>query len=289
MTPDDIPWDEFDCLFIGGDDAFKESGLIRRTCREAKRRHKWVHMGRVNSLRRMLIALDFGVDSVDGTYLLHEARKGACRGSHPRCRRLASPDLLRATTKGPARARGPRSPGRADRRLHGLPLLTPTISIERCADTAGVGVNNNPFGVQECPARRRPPVITARRSGPAAISPTSSNRSAVITRPMVRQGRSYFSFNVKCHGVRLDFEESDRGLSQQWILRRRRDLARQPRMAGPSPSQARRGRAALVRLGRRRCLPHGHRFGLLQPFVRWDRGRGRICLDGPIRRPCWNP
>ncbi len=33
-------------------------------------------MGRVNSLRRLLIALDFGVDSVDGTYLLHEARKG---------------------------------------------------------------------------------------------------------------------------------------------------------------------------------------------------------------------
>jgi len=76
MTPDGIPWDEFDCIFIGGDDAFKESGLIRRTCREAKRRLKWVHMGRVNGLRRMLIAHDFGVDSVDGTYLLHEARKG---------------------------------------------------------------------------------------------------------------------------------------------------------------------------------------------------------------------
>ena len=76
MTPDSIPWDDFDCLFIGGDDAFKESGLIRRTCREAKRRRKWVHMGRVNGLRRLLIALDFGVDSVDGTYLLHEARKG---------------------------------------------------------------------------------------------------------------------------------------------------------------------------------------------------------------------
>ena len=33
-------------------------------------------MGRVNGLRRLLIAQDFGVDSVDGTYLLHEARKG---------------------------------------------------------------------------------------------------------------------------------------------------------------------------------------------------------------------
>jgi hypothetical protein len=27
-------------------------------------------------VRRLLVALDFGVDSVDGTYLLHEARKG---------------------------------------------------------------------------------------------------------------------------------------------------------------------------------------------------------------------
>ncbi len=33
-------------------------------------------MGRVNGLRRLRVALDFGVDSVDGTYLLHEARKG---------------------------------------------------------------------------------------------------------------------------------------------------------------------------------------------------------------------
>jgi hypothetical protein len=76
MSMRSIPWDEFDCLFIGGNDAFKESDLIRSTCSEAKRRRKWVHMGRVNGLRRLLIALDFGVDSVDGTYLLHEARKG---------------------------------------------------------------------------------------------------------------------------------------------------------------------------------------------------------------------
>jgi len=33
-------------------------------------------MGRVNSLRRLRIARDFGVDSVDGTYLLHESKKG---------------------------------------------------------------------------------------------------------------------------------------------------------------------------------------------------------------------
>lgn len=76
MTPQSIPWDEFDCLFIGGQDAFKEGPIVRDACREARRRGKWVHMGRVNSLRRMRIALDFGVDSVDGTYLLHESKKG---------------------------------------------------------------------------------------------------------------------------------------------------------------------------------------------------------------------
>ncbi len=76
MTPGSIPWDEFDCLFIGGRDDFKEGPLVWDACREAHRRGKWVHMGRVNGLRRLLIALDFGVDSVKGTYLLHESRKG---------------------------------------------------------------------------------------------------------------------------------------------------------------------------------------------------------------------
>jgi len=76
MTSGSIPWDDFDCLFIGGRDGFKEGSIVRDACPEARIRGKWVHMGRVNSLRRLLIALDFGVDSVDGTYLLHEARKG---------------------------------------------------------------------------------------------------------------------------------------------------------------------------------------------------------------------
>jgi len=76
MTPGGIPWDEFECLFIGGRDDFKEGTVVRDACREARRRSKWVHMGRVNSLRRFRVALDFGVDSVDGTYLLHEAAKG---------------------------------------------------------------------------------------------------------------------------------------------------------------------------------------------------------------------
>jgi hypothetical protein len=76
ITLGSIPWDEFDCLFIGGADAFKEGPIVRNACREARRRGKWTHMGRVNGLRRLRIALAFSVDSVDGTYLLHEARKG---------------------------------------------------------------------------------------------------------------------------------------------------------------------------------------------------------------------
>jgi hypothetical protein len=111
MTPDSIPWDDFDCLFIGGDDVFKESGLIRRTYREAKRRRKWVHMGRVNGLRRLLLALDFGVDSVDGTYLLHEARKGRAweaphevvgwlRKAHAERRRRVRRGLMRLGVEG---------------------------------------------------------------------------------------------------------------------------------------------------------------------------------------------
>lgn len=65
----DVPWDEFDCLFIGGTTAWKLSRHAHDLAREAKARGKWLHMGRVNSRRRWLIADYFGCDSVDGTYL----------------------------------------------------------------------------------------------------------------------------------------------------------------------------------------------------------------------------
>lgn len=64
-----IPWDEFDCLFIGGDTEFKLSEQSRELVTEAKDRNKWVHMGRVNSYRRLKLADDWGCDSADGTYL----------------------------------------------------------------------------------------------------------------------------------------------------------------------------------------------------------------------------
>ena len=64
-----LPWDEFDVLFIGGDTAWKLGRHARRLVSEAKARGKWVHMGRVNSARRLRYADAIGCDSADGTYL----------------------------------------------------------------------------------------------------------------------------------------------------------------------------------------------------------------------------
>lgn len=65
----EIPWDLIDAIFIGGDTAFKLGPIAEAITREAKARGKWVHMGRVNSFKRLKIANDWGCDSADGTYL----------------------------------------------------------------------------------------------------------------------------------------------------------------------------------------------------------------------------
>lgn len=65
----DVPWDEFDCLFLGGSTEWKLGPVARTAPIEAKRRGKWVHMGRVNSERRFRYAAAIGCDSADGTYL----------------------------------------------------------------------------------------------------------------------------------------------------------------------------------------------------------------------------
>jgi hypothetical protein len=64
-----VPWDAVDCLFVGGDDAWKLGEPSWGLCAEAKRRGKRVHMGRVNSFRRLKACAVSGVDSADGTYL----------------------------------------------------------------------------------------------------------------------------------------------------------------------------------------------------------------------------
>lgn len=65
----EIPWNKFDVWFIGGTTKWKLSESSYLLAIEAKKRGKWLHMGRVNSLKRMKIANSWGCDSVDGTHL----------------------------------------------------------------------------------------------------------------------------------------------------------------------------------------------------------------------------
>jgi hypothetical protein len=100
----EVPWDEFDALFIGGSaecipcdyirpiDAphpgrgrtaecplcerpvteWKLGAVALAVAREAKARGKWLHMGRVNSAKRYWIARNiFECDSVDGTKITY--------------------------------------------------------------------------------------------------------------------------------------------------------------------------------------------------------------------------
>lgn len=91
LDPADVPWDKIDAIFVGGSDDYKVGtappprvralkadgtplgipgsiGVVQ----EAKRRGKWVHIGRVNSLARYRFARLVGADSVDGTYLKYK-------------------------------------------------------------------------------------------------------------------------------------------------------------------------------------------------------------------------
>lgn len=62
--PSDAP-----VLFLGGTTEWKLGEEARRITALAKTEGRWVHMGRVNSQRRLVTALEMGCDSVDGTFL----------------------------------------------------------------------------------------------------------------------------------------------------------------------------------------------------------------------------
>ena len=64
-----VPWDDFDALFVGGSTDWKLGPAARGLVAEARHRGKWVHFGRVNSLKRLRYADAIGCDSADGTYL----------------------------------------------------------------------------------------------------------------------------------------------------------------------------------------------------------------------------
>lgn len=67
MEDKDLPWEHFDCFFIGGSTRWKLSDAAGSIAIEAKRRGKRLHMGRVNSNTRLRYAYDLHCDTVDGT------------------------------------------------------------------------------------------------------------------------------------------------------------------------------------------------------------------------------
>ncbi len=66
---EDLELPEADCYFIGGSTRWKLSSHAADLAAEGKRRGAWVHMGRVNSRRRLTVAMDMGCDSTDGSSL----------------------------------------------------------------------------------------------------------------------------------------------------------------------------------------------------------------------------
>lgn len=65
QTVDAVPWHAIRALFIGGSTQFKlNAGALVQA---AKERDKWVHVGRVSTLRRVELVGALGADSIDGT------------------------------------------------------------------------------------------------------------------------------------------------------------------------------------------------------------------------------
>ena len=62
-----VPWGRFHALFVGGSTSWKLGPHAAALIREAKRRRKWVHVGRVNTRRRIQWFKALGVDSIDGS------------------------------------------------------------------------------------------------------------------------------------------------------------------------------------------------------------------------------
>jgi hypothetical protein len=78
-TVDNVPWAEFDVLFIGGDTKWKLSRDSKALVDYANRIGLWTHMGRVNSKKRYEKARYFGCRSVDGTFLCFAPEKNLSR------------------------------------------------------------------------------------------------------------------------------------------------------------------------------------------------------------------
>jgi hypothetical protein len=66
-----VPFDDLDAVFIGGSTAWKLGPHAADLAAQARTRGLGVHMGRVNSMRRLRHAAAIGCHSVDGTYLAY--------------------------------------------------------------------------------------------------------------------------------------------------------------------------------------------------------------------------
>jgi len=62
-----VPWPLVAAVFIGGSTAFKVGAEARALVRAAHARGAWVHMGRVNTARRITYAQQVGCHSIDGS------------------------------------------------------------------------------------------------------------------------------------------------------------------------------------------------------------------------------
>jgi hypothetical protein len=59
--------DDASAVFIGGTTRYKLSTVAQQITADAKAAGRWVHMGRVNTVRRIQLAQSWGCDSIDGT------------------------------------------------------------------------------------------------------------------------------------------------------------------------------------------------------------------------------
>lgn len=67
--------DSFDALFVGGSDPWKMSPKGSRIIKQAQKLGKWIHIGRVNSRKRIRYFSLLNVDSFDGTHIIYSPDK----------------------------------------------------------------------------------------------------------------------------------------------------------------------------------------------------------------------
>jgi hypothetical protein len=78
-TPANLPWGAFDVLFIGGDTAWKLGHQAADVTHAAHLRGLPVHMGRVNSEKRLKRCDQLNIESCDGNYLAWAPNRNALR------------------------------------------------------------------------------------------------------------------------------------------------------------------------------------------------------------------